>query len=439
MPSRLLCQLRLSVALLICSAALSAVCNAQPGTGPRWTSYQALAPFPTTSYNWLVVKCQLSDASVIPSGLDTDILKFFSISGTGYGNLMDYFHDVSYNQTMVTGAGFIGWIKAPFAMKDVTGGGQLAPPDKRVERVRECLEAIPPQQSVNFGDYYGVVAVTNVVFDGGACATGQVSMTIHNAKFNLACVWFDPNSLYTGFVVEEILHGIGLGHSFDNSGMNCSGGPGEYCDKWDAMSALGTHRFADRNWTTGATTLTAGPGLNAANLLRMGWIPGPNQAHYDWNRGGEQSFTLRALSHASKSDALVVIFDLGASLFGGFYTVEYRQGDGWDRGMVEDTNSPARVRANKGAVFLHQYLQASSSTAQQRGGSASTLMETADQGAIFAGDNIVIAGAHGQFYHLAVSAIDLNAATATVLIGPGKGFTLPPANKSGKKKIPPVK
>src|SRR5262249_27112723 len=162
-------------------------------------SYPALTQSPKT-YNWLVLKCQLSDASNIPSGLDTKIQQFFGISGTGYGNLVDYFHDISYNHASVISDTTVGWIKAPFKKADVANRD-------RATRVSQCLNAIPANQLPDLSQFYGVVAINNVVNDGGACNIGPFEMTVNNNKFQLACVWFDPDSLYTAFAAQEIAHG----------------------------------------------------------------------------------------------------------------------------------------------------------------------------------------------------------------------------------------
>src|SRR5439155_9243672 len=128
--------------------------------------------------------------------------------------------------------------------------------------------------------FYGVIVVNNAVQDGGAAYIGQQPMIINQKSYNLACVWFDPNSLFTGFAGQEVGHGLGLAHSFDDSGRGCGGKPGEYCDGGDIMSALGSYRFPDPNWVVGGNFRGGGPGLNAPGLLRMGWIPGENQAHF---------------------------------------------------------------------------------------------------------------------------------------------------------------
>ena len=72
---------------------LLAACHSTgPGAGLKWKSYPSLAER-TTSYRWLVVKCQLADAPMIPPGLDRNIEQFMGIAGAGYANILDYFHD----------------------------------------------------------------------------------------------------------------------------------------------------------------------------------------------------------------------------------------------------------------------------------------------------------------------------------------------------------
>ncbi len=307
---------------------------------------------------------------------------------------------------------------APFGTRDLAyPNGRLAPPSARAQRVKECLQAIPADKGIDLADYYGVVVINNVVNDGGACYTGQQPMSVNNKNYNLACVWFDPNSLFTDFAAHELSHGLGLDHSYDDSGRNCGGNPGEYCDPWDIMSALGTYTFPDRNWLIGGANSAGGPGMNAATLLRIGWIPSANQKRYSIEDGGDQVFKLRALSHATESDTLVVILNVGATAFDATYTVEYRQGDGWDAGFVSHPNSPAKVRTQGGTVLVHQFRMA--------GAPASTLINGAYGGPLQPGDTLVVPGFGGTVYHVTVKTIDIPDGSATVVIGSGRGPALP--------------
>jgi hypothetical protein len=399
-------------ALILSLVCFPAACKRKgPGAGNRWTSYPSLASS-TKSYRWLVVKCQLSNVSNIPTGLDANIEQFFGIKGAGYGNLVDYFHDVSYNHASVISDTFVGWIKAPFGTADLAANGRLN--SNRKQRVVECLQAIPADQFPDLEAFYGVVVVNNAVQDGGAAYIGQQSITINKKDYNLACVWFDPDSLFTGFAAHEIAHGLGLNHSFDDSNGNCGGGPGEYCDLFDIMSAMRGYRFFDPNWVVGANQPNGGgPGMGAPDLLRMGWIPGQNQRRFQ-NEGDEQTFTIRALSRPRGAEPLVVILDIGSQVPGeGMYTVEYRQGDGWDRGFVTNAGSPLTVRDNGGAVLLHQF--------RLTGAPASTLINGAFAGALQPCNTVVLTGFGGVVFHVAVTNFDLPDGSATVSIGFGRG------------------
>jgi len=386
-----------------------------PGAGVRWTNYPNLFPTPTV-YKWLVVECQLADVPNIPAGLDTNIRQFLGSAGTGYGNIVDYYHDVSYNGVAFA-ADFLGWVPAPFTLADTTD--QRTPvggPNKRAERVRRCLEAIPSNKVPDFASYYGVIAIGNAQSEGGACHIGQQSMTINNKPYNLACVYFDSSSLWIDFAAHEIGHGLGLNHSFDNAQNICAIGStvGQYCDPWDIMSAMVTYQFNSGNWKIGD-----GPGMSGPNLLRMGWIPIANMRRYDLEAGGEQIFTIGALSHPQGDQPIVVLLDVGFGPSDGVYTVEYRQGDGWDRGIVNGVTipsinnplAPTVAKSQGGAVLVHQY--------RPMGEPAATLVENGNTGALVKGDLMLLRSAVGPVYHVTVQSIDTTTASATVSIGPG--------------------
>jgi hypothetical protein len=265
---------RLALSLLASVVLVIAGCN-NPGPGPgagiRRPSYPALTQ-QTTTFNWLVVKCRAADIPQIPAGLDRNIQQFFQISGAGYGNLLDFFHDVSYNTASVLSDTIVGWVQAPFRKADLSQGGRLQ--GNHAQRVKECLNAIAAADLPDLDAFYGVAVVTNEVRDGGACYIGQQPMIVNGTSHQLACVWFDPDSLITGFAPQEIGHGLGLNHSYDDTANACGGLPGEYCDQYDQMSGLNTFRFDDPNWVVSANAATGGgPGLNAPGLIRMGWIP----------------------------------------------------------------------------------------------------------------------------------------------------------------------
>jgi hypothetical protein len=403
----------LTLAAIACLAACK---PSVPGAGMPWKNYPALTQN-TTSSRWLVVKCQLSDVSSIPVGLDTTIKKFFGISGAGYGNMIDYFHDVSYNRASVIADTVVGWNTAQIKTADLVGNGKFAGPGLRAARVATCLQAVPANQLPDLTAYQGVIVVNNVVQDGGACATGAITLSVRNVNYNIACVWFDPLSLNTEFAMHEIGHGLGLGHSYDDAGRICANNnpqPGEYCDPFDIMSAQITYQFPDANWPIGGQPSGAGPGLDAPGLLKMGWLPAENQRRFQIENG-EETHVLHALSRPRAGQPMVVILDVGSeAAFGGIYTVEYRQNDGWDRGFA--TAAPAAVQSNGGVVLVHQFRLAGAPT--------STLISGAFGGALTPCNTIVLPGFGGTTFHVSVESFDTANGTATVSVGTGRGKRL---------------
>ena len=394
---------------LLLVVAISDGCNSGPGAGIRRPSYPALTQS-TRTYNWLVLKCQLSDAPDIPTGLDTKIQQFFGITGAGYGNIIDYFHDVSYNHASVVSDTTIGWIKAPFNKASLQSGGSLAPSSARAQRVSLCLNAVPATQLPDLSQFYGVVVMTNVVQDGGACGTGQIPTLVNNKTFQLACVWFDPKSLYTAFAAQEIAHGLGLVHSFDDSQNDCDGSPGEYCDPWDIMSALGTYYFTDPNWPYPTQPGYAGPGLSAPGLILMNWLPANNLQFYPVEQGGEQTYTIHALSHPRAGVPMVVIINIPS--LGGvsqFATVEYRQSDGWDAGFPK-----APGATNGGVVLVHRGNSSSNSQ-------LSMLIENRKQGQLQPCGRLIFNFDNRIVFH--VTAESFNFADGSAVVSMGFGTT----------------
>jgi M6 family metalloprotease-like protein len=350
--------LKLSIVVIVSVATLLLGACA-PTTVVLWQNYPHLWPS-ATRHPFLVIKCTLSDVPDVPAGLDDKIAQFLTVQGQQLGNMLDYYSDVSYGAISLSGSTVVGWYPAPFSSTSTKVN--------RYDRVVGCANAVP-RGAVDFSAYYGIILVQNQPIigsdGGGACSNGQKPMQIQGQNYpHLACVAFDNLSLYTQFAAHEVGHALGMRHAYDNTQIVCGQGakPGEYCDPWDIMGGLtwdntgdttGGYKFAGHNFPDpyGHATYD-GPGLNAPNLLQMGWIPDTRIGTY--NSGDvTTTFKLAALSHPTAPGVLTVkiivpIVNIIPTLGSKVYTVEYRQKDGWDAGIPEN------------AVLIHEYRQGAS-------------------------------------------------------------------------------
>lgn len=152
------------------------------------------------------------------------------------------------------------------------------------------------------------------------------------------CSGATANMCAQSFFEHEMLHGMGLGHSFDTEGQtifdpaghHCDDGAhfGEYCDPNDVMSNLWAHsQFATYDYSS-TYSMLMGPGLNGQFLADLHWLPA-GRTH-----NGTGTFDLTALGHTEQPGYLVgLVTVLSPSWVPRSYEVELREPDGWDRGV----------------------------------------------------------------------------------------------------------
>jgi hypothetical protein len=154
---------------------------------------------------------------------------------------------------------------------------------------------------------------------------------------------------------------------------------------------------------------SAGPGLNVPNLLKEGWIPkdriiaiGPRPRRAD-------QVTLAALSHPTAPGMLTVELLAGGRTNPTFYTVEYRQQDGWDKAMPNN------------AVVIHSYLSAATggtpySYLQRISNEGQRLCFTNPEQCQFLSGQTWVEPSNA--FKLTVNSIDPSTGTANLTIGP---------------------
>ena len=373
-PVLLLMEVVMITALSGCPQGAKTYTSSVPAYPSLWTS---------SARPWAIIKCNYPDNATIPDGLDTLINIFLTTPPSGFGGATDYYSDVSYGAISFSKDAVFGWVPLPYT--STTGLANLTTqygPGARYQGIVMCANALPG--NIDFSKYYGVISVNNLVTGGGAAGIGPSQMVIHGTTYNLAAVSFDPNSMFVKFAAHEIGHGLGFPHSFENGMSLCGGGPGEYCDPWDIMSW--PFSFFDSNYS--ATTYrvqtdangnqvdipnpvpdkspNSGTGINVPNLLKQGWIPSNRIDSYTVG-GASATYVLDALSHPTATygtdpatrGALTVLLKT-PGVTDDFYTLEYRQNDGWDEQIPANTvliHEFTLGRYNSGKLPSYSYLQ----------------------------------------------------------------------------------
>ncbi|MDQ6949346.1 MAG: hypothetical protein M3256_24615 [Actinomycetota bacterium] len=193
----------------------------------------------------------------------------------------------------------------------------------------------------NPSSYYGILAIFNVNFGGPGDSglppgLGQLTRTLHGTTQPYAGVVLEPWSSFPSFFTHEMGHGYGLEHSFSRVGCSGPGLYGEYCDIWDAMGfSWGGLEFSQSAYAPPAVPGWAGPGMNAFNLDKLGFIPPGRQATIDPGRGQSSTVNITSLSAPNPDGLLTVKVPIGDDP-AHYYTVEYRRQLKWDVGIQKD-------------------------------------------------------------------------------------------------------
>src|SRR5262249_35817910 len=179
-----------------------------------------------------------------------------------------------YGNLDLTGTTVYGWYTVPRSAAEERMRG-------RDQKIEDCMAA----SGLDLSGFYDVMAIYNTQMDLGSWT---VTMAGQSVMGNIADNLSPPDG-----IAHEMGHGLTLDHSLDDTQNTCAtwGGPGEYCDRFDIMSAMMVNSFHSTRGPNGCPPADQftdpcryGPGLNAWGRYVLGWMPGPRIAL--WNATG---------------------------------------------------------------------------------------------------------------------------------------------------------
>jgi len=301
------------------------------------------APSVGTS-KWLVIKCKYSDTPDIPEDADETIEDVLN----GTEGVREWFFDISHGVYIPDFE-----IKSEWKTMDISLAEDKANSLKRFDRIENCIKA----WGIDRDQYAGVIANVNVQVDAGHANN----------------VLLDPPAWHVTPIVHEMIHRMGVLHSFDTSDRknNEWSKPGEYFDPWDMMSAMAVFGYDNDNG------FVAGPDLALPFKLHLKWLSIPNDVELIDARteksGKTAKIKIRPYPELTGKDPLGVCIDV-ADDDSGFtrYCAEYRVKTGWDRAIPEDGVlihfiKNGIVPGNKMTVVVDHALKAGESYTTQNG------------------------------------------------------------------------
>jgi hypothetical protein len=315
---------RWSLAAVTCLVALAPSCNVTP------------LPPPVPG-SWLVLLCKAADAPQEPHPTSYYEELF---SRTQRDLLFDYFDVASNHALDVSGSKIHGWFSMTVKTADIGPTVRNnSTPITRDQTARDCRASalggiLATGVSVDPNDYVGVITVINVPVDAGA--TGKSVVLSNQAETEV------------GFVTHEMLHVLGLDHSYtispDASADHTwhGGTDAEYGDCWDMMSYLTcVFRFTTSHGIQG-------PELEGAYREKLTWMPPGRVFVQVAYTSSPSTITLAPVSLPARPGYLLAKIEVPNQ---GYYVVEYRESNGFDR-AIPSSAVVIREQRNNSNTYL---------------------------------------------------------------------------------------
>ena len=372
----------------------------------------ASAAPPPGSTPWAVLMCKAAGNSAEPVAPST-VQTLFTTHDATNPTMWDYWWQVS-NST-------INLLYSQVAPKWVETNRTLAQlhGESRSQKLQDCADAAG-WQITNPDSTYGIIALWNVDFggpgDSGATATGQSTQTLAGTTRPYAGVVVEPWALFPSFLEHEMGHGYGLDHTFGSVQCGAIAQSGEYCDPYSTMGvSWNGEEFQQPVWRAPdgpSANASAGPGLDAFDLEKLGFIPAGREAVVTPTTGSQTAVTLTSLSAPNPARTLTARITTGSDP-NSYVTVEFRRRLNWDRGIDAD------------GIVIHGI---SDQPVAGHGSPLSYLVERSSSwadGVWRAGESTTVQGVT-----ITVQSVDLSSNTATVVIA-GPAAPPPPTGGGG--------
>ncbi len=289
---------------------------------------------------WLVLLCQAKGTTTTPKP-PAYFQHLFAEHDSVNPTVWDYWWQVSNYSTNLLGTTVsTRWMQTAKTVAELQT-------ETREQKLSDCIAAAGPEIA-SPESYYGVLAMWNTNFtmpsdtknfgdSGETGGLGQVSRTINGVTQGYAGVVLEPWAMFPSFIEHEMGHGYGLDHAFGNVNCNAVAQAGEYCDPFDTMGvSTGGLEFSQPAYAApGGGSSLAGPGLDAFELAKLGFIPAGRTVSVTPGAGQQYTETITSLSAPNASGLLTVTIPLGDSP-DHYDTIEFRRRSNWDAGINND-------------------------------------------------------------------------------------------------------